>query len=137
MLQHVPPAHTDTDICIHFEKANVIQMGDLFFNWMYPYIDPNTGGTITGTIAAADKILSLAGNDTKIVAGHGPLGNKADLTKFRDMLVTSRDRVEKLKSAGKSAQEAVAEKPFADLDPVWGNGIINSEQWVQIVYLTL
>jgi cyclase len=136
-LQHVPAAHTDTDIYIHFEKANVIQMGDLFFNWMYPYIDPSTGGKITGMIAAADKIISLAGNDTKIVAGHGPLGNKADLTKFRDMLVTSRDRVERLKSAGKSAQEAVAEKPFADLDPVWGNGIINSEQWVQVVYLTL
>ena len=136
-LQHVAPAHTDSDIYVHFEKANVIQMGDLFFNWMYPYIDPSTGGKITGMIAAADKILSLADNDTRIVAGHGPLGNKADLTKFRDMLVTSRDRVVKLKSAGKSAQEAVAEKPFADLDPVWGNGIINSEQWVQIVYLTL
>jgi cyclase len=137
VLQHVAPAHTDTDIYVHFEKANVIQMGDLFFNWMYPYIDPSTGGTITGTIAAADKILSLADNDTKIVAGHGPLGNKADLAKFRDMLVTSRERVEKLKSAGISALEAVAQKPFADLDPVWGNGIINSEQWVQIVYLTL
>jgi glyoxylase-like metal-dependent hydrolase (beta-lactamase superfamily II) len=136
-LQHVPAAHTDTDNYVHFEKANVIQMGDLFFNWMFPYIDPSTGGKITGMIAAAGKILSLAGNDTKIVAGHGPLGNKADLTKFRDMLVTSRDRVEKLKSAGKSAQEAVAEKPFADLDPVWGKGIINSDQWVQIVYLTL
>jgi cyclase len=137
VLQHVPPAHTDTDIYVHFEKANVIQMGDLFFNRWYPYIDPSTGGTITGTIAAADKILSLADNSTRIVPGHGPLGNKADLTKFRDMLVTSRDRVERLKSAGKSAQEAVAEKPFADLDPVWGNGIINGEQWVQIVYLTL
>ena len=112
-------------------------MGDLFFNGMYPYIDPGTGGKITGNIAAADKILSLADNDTKIVAGHGPLGTKADLTKFRDMLITSRDRVEKLKSAGKSALEALAEKPFADLDPEWGQGIINSEQWVQIVYLTL
>jgi len=104
---------------------------------MYPYIDPGTGGTITGNIAAVDKILSLAGNDTKIVAGHGPLGNKADLTKSRDMLITSRDRVQKLKSAGKPAQEAFAEKPFADLDPVWGKGIVNSDQWVQIVYLTL
>ena len=112
-------------------------MGHLFFNGMYPYIDPDTGGNIAGMIAAADKILSLAGNDTRIVAGHGPLGNKADLTEFRDMLVTSRERVERLKSAGKSAQEAVAEKPFADLDPVWGNGIINGEQWVQVVYLTL
>jgi glyoxylase-like metal-dependent hydrolase (beta-lactamase superfamily II) len=104
---------------------------------MYPYIDPGTGGKINGMIAAADKILSLADNYTKIVPGHGPLGNKADLKSCRDMLITSRDRVEKLKSAGKSAQEAVAEKPFADLDPVWGNGIINSEQWIQIVYLTL
>jgi cyclase len=136
-LQHVAPAHTDSDIYVHFQEANVILMGDLFFNGMYPYIDPGTGGKITGMIAAADKILSLAGKDTRIVAGHGPLGNKADLTKSRDMLVTSRDRVQKLKSAGKSALEAVAENPFADLDPVWGKGIINSDQWVQIVYLTL
>jgi len=136
-LQHFTPSHTDGDIYVHFEKANVIQMGDLFFNGIYPYIDAGTGGTITGTIAAVDNILSLAGNDTKIVPGHGPLGNKGDLTKFRDMLITSRDRVQKLKSAGKSAQEAVAEKPFADLDPVWGKGVVNGDQWVQIVYLTL
>jgi glyoxylase-like metal-dependent hydrolase (beta-lactamase superfamily II) len=136
-LQHVAPAHTDTDVYVHFQKANVISMGDLFFNGMYPYIDPGTGGTITGNIAAVDKILSLAGNDTKIVAGHGPLGNKADLTKFRDMLVTARDRVQKLKSAGKSAQEAVAEKPLADLDPFWGKGIINTDQFIQVVYLVL
>jgi hypothetical protein len=62
-------------------------------------------------IAAADTILPLADNNTKIVPGHGPLGNKADLAKFREMLVTSRDRIQKLKSAGKSAQEAVASKP--------------------------
>src|SRR5467141_2967836 len=136
-IQHFAHAHTDTDIYVHFQKASVIQMGDTFFNGMYPYIDPGTGGKITGMIAAADKILSLADKYTKIVAGHGPLGNKADLTKSRDMLMTSRDRVQKLKSAGKSAQEAVAEKPFADLDSVWGQGIINSDQWIQIVYLTL
>jgi glyoxylase-like metal-dependent hydrolase (beta-lactamase superfamily II) len=136
-LQYFAPAHTDTDIYVHFQKANVIQMGDTFFNGMYPYIDPGTGGKISGMIAASDQILSLAGNYTKIVPGHGPLGNKADLTKFRDMLITSRDRVQKFKSAGKSAQEAVAEKPFADLEPVWGNGIINGDQFVQVLYLAL
>ena len=54
-------------------------------------------------------------------------------TVFSFIGATSRDRVQKLKSA----QEAVAEKAFADLDPVWGQGIINSDQWIQIVYLTL
>jgi cyclase len=137
VLQHFAPAHTDSDIYVHFQKANVISMADTFFNGMYPYIDPGTGGKITGMIAAADQILALADDDTKIVAGHGPLGNKADLTKSRDMLITSRDRVQKLKSAGKSALEAVAEKPLTDLDLVWGKGIVNSDQFVQIVYLTL
>src|ERR1700692_2301677 len=68
-LQHFAPAHTDSDIYVHFQNANVISMGDLFFNGMYPYIDPGTGGTITGNIAAVNTIFSLAGNDTRIVAG--------------------------------------------------------------------
>ena len=136
-LQHFAPAHTDTDIYIHFHKANVIHMGDTFFNGFYPYIDSGTGGKISGMIAAADKILPLADNYTKIVPGHGPLGNKADLTKCRDMLVTARERVQKLKSAGKSAQEAVAAKPLADLDPVWGKGRINGDLFVQVAYLAL
>ena len=136
-LQHFAPAHTDTDIYIHFQKANVIHMGDTFFNGFYPFIDSGTGGKITGMIAAANKALPLANNYTKIVPGHGPLGNKTDLTKFRDMLVIARDRIQKLKSAGKSAQEAVAEKPFADLDPVWGKGRINSDAFVQVAYLAL
>ncbi|HET8922169.1 MAG TPA: MBL fold metallo-hydrolase [Candidatus Acidoferrum sp.] len=136
-LEHLSPAHTDTDIFIHFQKANVIHMGDTFFNGFYPFIDGGTGGKISGMIAAADKVLPLANNYTKIVPGHGPLGSKADLTKFRDMLVTARDRAQKLKSSGKSAQEAVAEKPFADLDPVWGKGFLNADLFVQVVYLTL
>jgi len=136
-LQHFAPAHTDTDIYIHFQKANVFHLGDTFFNGMYPYIDPTTGGNISGMIAAANKIIPLANNYTKIVPGHGPLGNKADLAKFRDMLVTARERVQKLKSAGKSAQEAIAAKPFADLDPTWGKGLLNSDQFVQVVYLSL
>jgi len=136
-LQHFAPAHTDTDIYILFEKGNVIHMGDTFFNGFYPYIDSSTGGKIGGMIAAADKILGLASANTKIVPGHGPLGNKEDLTKFRAMLVTARDRVQKLKTAGKSAQEAAAEKPLADLDAAWGKGMLGSEQFVQVVYLAL
>ena len=136
-LEHLAPAHTDTDIYVLFEKANVIHMGDTFFNGFYPYIDSGTGGKISGMIAAADKVLALANKDSKIVPGHGPLGNKEDLTKFRELLVTARDRVEKLKSAGKTMQEAVAAKPLADLDATWGKGRLGGDKFVQVVYLAL
>jgi glyoxylase-like metal-dependent hydrolase (beta-lactamase superfamily II) len=112
-------------------------MGDTFFNGFYPVIDASTGGKIDGMIVAADKVLPLAGNNTKIVPGHGPLGNKADLTKFRDMLVLARDRVQKLKTAGKSIDEIAASKPLADLDPVWGHGMLSSEIFVKMIYSAL
>lgn len=137
LLEHVPPAHTDTDIFIRYQKANVIQTGDVFFNGIYPYIDAVTGGKVNGMIAACDKILPYANDSTKIVPGHGPLGNKADIVKFRDMLVTTRDRVQKLKSAGKTAQEAAAAKPLADLEDAWGKGFFNGDVFVQILYTTL
>ena len=137
MLQYFQTAHTDTDIYIHFQKANVIHMGDTFFNGFYPVIDASTGGKINGMILAADNILPLADNNTKIVPGHGPLGNKADLTKYRDMLVVCRDRVQKLKTAGKSADEIAASQPFADLDATWGKGFFNGDFFVRIVYSAL
>jgi cyclase len=137
MLQYFQPAHTDTDIYIHFQKANVIHMGDTFFNGFYPVIDASTGGKIAGMIVAADKVLPLADNNTKIVPGHGPLGNKGDLAKYRDMLVVARDRVQKLKTAGKSADEILASKPLADLDPVWGHRMLSSDLFLQMVYSSL
>ena len=136
-LGHMSPAHTDSDIYVHFQKANVLHMGDVFFNGMYCYIDGGTGGSIGGMIAGATRMLAMVDNDTKIVPGHGPLGNKSDLTKFRDMMRTARDRVQKLKSAKKTLAEAIAAKPFDDLDPVWGKGLIKGDTFVHLVYTTL
>ena len=136
LLQYFQPAHTDTDIYIHFQKANVIHMGDTFFNGFYPVIDTSTGGKVDAMLVAADSILALADNNTRIVPGHGPLGNKAELTKARDMLVVACDRVQKLKTSGKSADETVASKPLADLDPVWGH-MLSSDIFVQMIYAAL
>jgi cyclase len=136
-LVHVPPAHTDSDIYIYFEKGNVLQAGDVFFNGFYPYIDTGTGGSVSGMIAAETKLLGVADNNTKIVPGHGPLGTKADLMKCRDMLTTVRERLQKLKSSGKTVDEAVAAKPLDDLDAAWGKGLFNSDTFVQIAYAAL
>jgi glyoxylase-like metal-dependent hydrolase (beta-lactamase superfamily II) len=136
-VTHVPPAHTDSDVVVRFEKANVLHGGDVFFNGRYPYIDGSTGGRVDGMIAAADRLLSLADADTKIVPGHGPLGTKADVVKYRDMLSTAAERVRKLKASGKSVEECAAAKPFADLDADWGKGTFNGDAFVKVVYLTL
>jgi len=137
ILEHLAPAHTDTDVFVHFQEANVIHMGDTFFNSIYPYIDASTGGSVKGMIAAANKVLPIANDSTKIIPGHGPVGGKADLVKFRDMLITTGDRVGKLKSAGKSAQEAAAAKPLADLEDAWGKGFFPGDVFVQILYTAL
>ena len=136
-LGYIPPAHTDTDIYIRFAKGNVLHLGDLFFNGMYPFIDASTGGSIGGMIAAAGACLKLTDSTTRIIPGHGPLADVAALTKYRDMMVTVRDRVQKLKAAGRTMEESVAAKPTADLDGVWGKGFLQPDGFVSIVYGTL
>lgn len=136
-LAYVKPAHTNTDIAIMFVNANVLHLGDLFFNGFYPFIDASTGGNINGMIASADTTLQLVNAQTKIIPGHGPLGDKASLGKYRDVLVTVRDRVQKLKSSGQTLEQVVAAKPTKDLDDPWGKGFMQPDFFVTIVYGTL
>jgi len=134
---HVPPAHTDGDAIVYFRKANVLHMGDTFFNEMYPFVDLSTGGSIAGMIGACGRGLSMGDASTKVIPGHGPSGNKADLKAFRDMLVASRDAVAPLVKAGKTLDEAKAAKPTAALDEKWGKGFLKPDVWVSIVYADL
>ncbi len=136
-LVHFDPAHTDTDIYVHFHKANVLHVGDTWFNGFYPFIDEATGGRIGGMIQASEKALAVADNDTKIIPGHGPLGTKADLQKYHDMLAAVRDKVAALKAAGATEQEAVAKKPTADFDAAWGKGMLSGDVFTGIVYRTV
>lgn len=136
-LGYFPPAHTDSDIYVHYTSANVLHLGDIFFNGAYPLIDLGTGGNINGTIAGAELGLKMADSRTKIVPGHGPLGDKAALTNYRDVLVVVRDRVKKLKASGKSLKDVVATKPTAEYDATWGKGLITPDTFVTYVYNTL
>ncbi len=133
-LAYVPPAHTDTDIYIHFAKANVLHAGDLFFNGMYPFIDSSTKGWIGGMVGAADRILSVVDDKTKIIPGHGPVGTKAEFKQYRDMLAEIQAKITPLVKAGKSVEEAIAAKPTASLDDKWGRGFMKPDAFVRIVY---
>jgi len=131
---HVEPAHTDGDSIIQFEQANVFHMGDTFFNGSYPYIDVSSGGRIDGMISAAERVLKVATDETRLIPGHGPLGTKADLQAYHDMLRTVRNRIAALEAQGKTKEEIVAAKPTADLDAKWGGGFMKPDNWVGLVY---
>ena len=136
-LKHIANAHTDGDTYVWFKTANVLSTGDTFTNGRYPNIDFANGGSIRGMIAATDAYLKLVNARTKIVPGHGPLADKAALLEYRTMLISAHDRMAKLVKEGKSEDEVVAAKPFADFDAKWAPTELASKNFVRVVYHSL
>ena len=134
---HPDPAHTDGDAVIFFKEANVVHMGDIFFNGTYPFIDLRSGGDVDGYIETQEAILARIDDNTKIIPGHGPLASKADLQRTTDMLKDVRARVQALVDEGVDADAAVAADPLADLNEDWGQGFINGERMVRTVHEAL
>jgi glyoxylase-like metal-dependent hydrolase (beta-lactamase superfamily II) len=137
IVHHVPNGHTDGDGIVHFTKSNVIHMGDIYFNGLYPYIDLDGGGTIQGMIAGVELGLSLADDDTQIIPGHGPVTNRVSLAEYRDFLVAARDSVQALVDEGMSLAETVEAKPTARWDDTLGNIWITPGQLVTFIYNSL
>lgn len=136
-LTHPANAHTDGDTFVYFADANVLASGDSVTIGRYPNIDFVQGGNIKGMIAASDNYLTFVNDATKIVPGHGPLANKAQLIEYRAMLVTARDRMAALIKDGKSESDIYAAKPFADLDAKWAANEQASKNWMRVVYASL
>jgi len=134
---HVEPGHTDGDAVIYFQKANVIHMGDLYFEGLYPYIGIYSGGSINGMIKVINQILPMIDKKTKVVPGHGPLSNKAQLQKYVSMLTAVRDNVSRLLQDGHTMEEVVAAKPTRAFDEKWGKGFLPPDQFAKLVYMDL
>ena len=130
---HVPNAHTDGDLIVHFRKSDIVHMGDVYFNGFYPFIDSGSGGTADGVIAAVDRVLALATDKTKIIPGHGPLASKKDLQAYRDLLATVTQRIKQLRRDGRSDEQIRAAKPAGEFDAKYGAGFIKPEQFVQMM----
>ena len=135
--EHVAPAHTDSDSFVWFKEANVVHTGDLFFNGFYPFLDPDSKGSLAGVIAGVNTILAGMDDDTVVIPGHGPLGDKQSLTEYRDMLQTVYGRIKTMKVKGMTLEEVIAEKPTEDYDDEWGDGIFTADKWLAIVYPTI
>lgn len=134
---YVANAHTDGDSFIYFRGANVIHMGDLMFNGMYPYIDVDGGGNVDGVLAGYDRALAMANDETRFIPGHGPMAMKADLLANRAMIQTLRDRVAALIADGKSLEEVLAAAPSAEYDEEYASSSIDPTKMVTSVYRSL
>lgn len=134
---HVAPAHTDTDSMVYFSSADVLHMGDVFFNKRFPFIDVDLGGSIDGTIAAANLALEMTTEKTKIIPGHGPLASRQDLIEYRDILLTVRNSVAELIGRNCTLEEVLAEKLTESLDETWNWNFINGDALVSVIYADL
>ena len=130
---HLPPAHTDGDSFVRFTKANVIHTGDVFASGRYPFIDPESGGSIKGVLRAVDVMLPLIDDNTKVIPGHGPLSSKKDVLAYRKMMATAISRIEPMVKSGKTLQQVIDAKPLRDYDEEWGK-FRKTDAFVEILY---
>ena len=134
-IEFYGPAHTDSDLSARFSKADVLHTGDTYWNGIYPFIDYSTGGSLEGTIRAAELNLQMAGSGTVVIPGHGdPISDRNGLQAYRDMLVGIRDEVGALKARGLSLDETKAHKPTRAFDAVWGQFVISPDFFTKLVY---
>ena len=135
-LIYLGPGHTDGDSIIHFTKSGVFHMGDQFFNGRFPFVDLGSGGDIAGLLKNIEAALLRIPADAKIIPGHGALATKADLEKYRDMLVETTSLVKKAIVEGKTlADVKAAGVPEKYKD--WGSGFINAGRWLEISFNSL
>ena len=137
LAMHVNRAHTDGDAVVFFRNANVLHGGDVYWGNMYPFIDLSSGGSIDGIIDASYKLLALVDDETRIIPGHGPVGGRADLQAFHDMLKGLRAAVQDAMKNDASLEETISRKPSAAYDEKWGQGWIQPDQMVEFVYKSL
>ena len=130
-LFHPPVAHTDGDAWVHFPGVNVVHAGDLFFNGLFPFIDLDSGGSVDGFLQGIRDVLAVCDDETKIISGHGPLGDMTSLQAAHDMIEDSSKRIKAMLDDGQTGEEIVAANPLADYHDGWNWGFITTERWTQ------
>lgn len=130
---YFPMGHTDGDSIITFTKSNVVHMGDDFFNGLFPFVDLENGGSVTGMSRNVDKVLATLPADAKVIPGHGPLSDKKGLQAFADMLHGTTAAVAAAMKAGKTLDQMKSEKLLAKWDD-WGKGFVKPDFFLTIIY---
>lgn len=132
-LEYMPPSHTDGDIVVWFEQANVVHMGDLLFEGRFPFIDPANGGSVKGYIDNTRQLISRLNDQTRVIPGHGQLTDKAGMQRSLNMMEETLAIVQGFKAAGMTEQQAVAQGLGEDWRS-WHWSFITEERWIKTLY---
>jgi glyoxylase-like metal-dependent hydrolase (beta-lactamase superfamily II) len=135
-VMHLPRGHTDGDSVVFFTKSNVVHMGDLLFNGMFPFIDLESGGDVAGYVKNVETVLKELKPDTQIIAGHGPLASVEDVKTVLRMLHETVGVVKSALAAKKSVEEIKAAGLPKEWES-WGQGFIKTDKWIEIVHESL
>ncbi len=131
-LLHRGIGHTDGDSVVFFKNANVVHMGDLFFNGFFPFVDVDNQGNVVAMAERVKAMLALIDKDAKIIPGHGPLADRADLEAFHVMLTGTIDEVRAMQAAGLSLAE-MQERGLSDRWDDWKGGKLPESAWIGLV----
>jgi cyclase len=134
---HLRPAHADDDAVVYFKHANVVHMGDIYINGLYPYIDIGAQGTIDGYFPVLDGVLAKIDARTLVIPGHGPVSDRRELQACRDLLWTVRNRVAALIGQGRSLEEIMAAGPSREFDEAWASDRVGPDGFVAMIYQSL
>lgn len=130
---HFPHGHTDGDAVIFFTGANVVHMGDDFFNGMFPFVDLDSGGDVDGYVRNVGDVIAKLPANVKIIPGHGPLASLEDLKRFHRMLTETTGIVRRKMAEGKRLEQIKAEGLPAEWTS-WGNGFIKTDRWIETIF---
>lgn len=117
--KHYGPAHTGGDCTIFFVRADVVHMGDLVFNRLFPFIDRPSGASIEGWIQLLETVAAEHSSRTLYIFGHGHqdfgvTGDHDDLLLQRDFLTALLETAQDAIDEGKSREELAALESLPD-----------------------
>ncbi|HEY8211973.1 MAG TPA: MBL fold metallo-hydrolase, partial [Myxococcaceae bacterium] len=126
---HYPHGHTDTDTIVFFTGSKVVHMGDHYFGGKYPFVDTDSGGSVTGLIANVERVVAEVPADYKVIPGHGDVSTVADLKAWAQGLKETRVAVKAGLDKAKTADQLKKEKALAKWDK-WGTPFVDSDKWI-------
>lgn len=132
-LAYFGGGHTDGDAVVFWDEKNIVHMGDLYFNIPgYPFVDLDSGGSVYNAMRSLDLVIGMIDSNTKVIPGHGPMSNKAELVAYRAMIGEAVKRVDALRSQGKTLEQAIAARPLADFNR--GEGFVGPDGFVTVIW---